>query len=150
MENKMIQSSGIVVIDYSAKGEPKALCVRAYSNWDFPKGKLEANETLFQAATRELYEETQLAVGADVEVHSMILPNVVYGKGKYKKTATYFIGKRSSKKDPFLPVNPEIGKAENDEYRWVPVSQLYQLMPPRLINVVHFVNNWTLDIFQGD
>ena len=48
----MQQSAGFIVIDRSG-AEPKALCVRAYSNWDFPKGLLDPGEDAFDAAVRE-------------------------------------------------------------------------------------------------
>ena len=50
-----------------------------------------------------------------------------------------------SKKDPFLPVNPELGKPENDEYRWVKVSELHDLMPNRLTEICSKVLTWTED-----
>ena len=51
----MTQSAGVVVVDWR-KPEPLILCVRAYSNWDFPKGVVEKGESLVQAAIRELME----------------------------------------------------------------------------------------------
>ena len=61
----MIQSAGVVVVDWGPK-EPEVLCVRAYANWDFPKGKVDPGETLQQAAVRELQEETSLEASKDV------------------------------------------------------------------------------------
>ena len=54
----MIESAGIIIIDDSIP-ERKALCVRAYSNWDFPKGQLEAGESHLEAAKREVEEEEE-------------------------------------------------------------------------------------------
>lgn len=139
----MIQSTGVVVIDWQ-QPEPTALCVRAYDNWDFPKGKVDPGESPQQAAVRELQEETSLETPQDVFLFSKIsAPPITYGKGRRAKTATYFMGNRCSDRDPFLPTSPELGRPENNEYRWVPVSQLMRLMPPRLIPVVSFVIDWT-------
>ena len=137
----MIQSAGIVVIDWNTS-EPSVLCVRAYANWDFPKGKVDEGETIVQAAARELQEETGMVVGKDASLAGVAAPSVVYGKGKKTKVATYFIADRTSDTEPFLPVRPELGKPENDEYRWVPVFQLQNLMPPRLFPVVVYVQDW--------
>jgi bis(5'-nucleosidyl)-tetraphosphatase len=137
----MIQSAGIVVLDWSGS-EPTALCVRAYANWDFPKGKLDGNETRIAAAVRELEEETSLNVPNDVKLVGIQAPSITYGKGRQAKTATYFIGDRVSNKQPFLPISPELGKPENDEYRWVPVSELPAMMPWRLGPVTQFVTDW--------
>jgi len=138
----MIQSAGIAVVDWTESG-PEVLCVRAYSNWDFPKGKVDPGETLEQAAARELEEETSLRVLDDVILASgFVAPSITYGKGSKAKTATYFIGDRSSTRQPYLPISPELGRPENDEWRWVPVSKLPELMPPRLQPVVAFLIDW--------
>ena len=47
-----------------------------------------------------------------------------------------------SKKDPFLPVSEELGKPENDEYRWVPLSKLHGLMPGRLQGICDSIISW--------
>ena len=137
----MTQSAGVIVVDWK-EPEPLVLCVRAYRNWDFPKGIVEKGESLVQAASRELMEETELSVGPDVRLSGVSAPSVTYGSGSKKKTATYFLADRVSEKQPFLPVNPELGKPENDEYRWVPVSSLESLMPVRLIPVITFIEGW--------
>jgi hypothetical protein len=91
-----------------------------------------------------LWEETTLATPADVSiVQGVKAPPITYGKGKRAKTATYFVADRTSDKDPFLPVSPELGKPENDEWRWIPVSQLSTIMPRRLSPVVDFLVDWT-------
>jgi len=141
----MIQSAGIIVIDNSAVGsEPTVLCVRAYSSWDFPKGQLDPGESHIEAAIRELEEETTLTL-SDIKLIGLKAPPVTYGSGKRKKTATYFLADRISQSVPFLPVNPELGKPENDEYRWVSISKLRDLMPKRLNPVVDYVEGWTSD-----
>ena len=56
-----------------------------------------------------------------------------YGKGKNKKTAYYSIVERvNAEKAPILPVNPALGKPEHDEWRWVKVSELTDILPDRL------------------
>ena len=40
----MIQSGGVAIVDLNIDDpntEPTVLCVRAYSNWDFPQGQQE-------------------------------------------------------------------------------------------------------------
>jgi len=139
----MIQSAGIVVVDWNAK-VPSVLCVRAYSNWDFPKGKLDPGETHVQAAVRELEEETSLSIPGDAKLVGLGAPPVTYGRGKNEKTATYYLADRTSETEPYLPVSEELGKPENDEYRWVPIDNLSALMPPRLNPVVEYIQNWIL------
>ena len=136
----MIESAGVVVIDNSSE-IPTVLCVRAYSNWDFPKGHLEEGETHIEAAVRELEEETTLSL-QDIKLNGLKAPAVTYGTGKGKKTATYFLADRTSEKNPFLPVSKELGRPENDEFRWVPYTQLDDLMPARLVPVVTYITDW--------
>ena len=134
----MIQSAGIIILDESGT-ETKSLCVSAYGNWDFPKGQLEAGESHLEAAIREVEEETTLKNGIDYSLTGEMAPPVTYGSGKKKKTATYFIAKRISLTEPFLPVNPELGKPENDSWSFLPVSELAFIVPSRLMPVVNFL-----------
>jgi len=135
----MIQSAGVIVIDRT--GKPTVLCVRAYSNWDFPKGQQDPGESLIETAIRELEEETTLTL-SDISLIGLKAPSIVYGSGKKKKTATYFLADRTSQKEPFLPISPLLGKPENDEYRWVPIHEVSSLVSSRLGVVVDYLVGW--------
>lgn len=141
----MIQSSGVAVVDLNVENpdaEPTVLCVRAYSNWDFPKGHQEPGEAIITTAIREVEEETTLEHGPDYILTGAPAGSTTYGTGTRRKTATYYIGNRMSKKDPYLPVSEELGRPENDEYRWVPLSELKSLLPPRLHGITDEVIQW--------
>lgn len=135
----MQQSAGYAIID-NERG--CVLCVRAYSNWDFPKGHLEEGETHRDAAIREVMEEVSLKAGLDYVDIGIDPVAVTYGKGKRLKTATYFLADSTSDTKPFCPVNPELGKPENDEWRWVRFEDLRGQMPPRLQPVVEKILGW--------
>lgn len=143
----MIQSAGVAVVDLNlgdnnVDTEPTVLCVRAYSNWDFPKGQLEPGESNIGAAIRETEEETSMQHGADYILSGGSIGATTYGSGAKKKTATYYVGMRMSDKTPFLPVSEELGRPENDEYRWVPISELHSLMPGRLQSICDAIVLW--------
>jgi bis(5'-nucleosidyl)-tetraphosphatase len=140
----MIRSAGTIIVDLSndAGDMGRVLCVRAYSNWDFPKGELEEGENLIQAAIRETEEETTLQHGADYILTGKLAPSTTYGSGSKQKTAYYYMGMRMSEKDPYLPVSEELGRPENDEYRWVPVEELSDLLPQRLQIIGAFIKGW--------
>ena len=141
----MIQSSGVAVVDLNVENptaEPTVLCVRAYSNWDFPKGQQEPGEAIITTAIREVEEETTLEHGPDYILTGAPAGSTTYGTGARRKTATYYIGNRMSKKDPYLPVSEELGKPENDEFRWVPLSDLKSLLPGRLQSICDEVIQW--------
>ena len=139
----MIQSAGVIIVDFSnTESQGKVLCVRAYSNWDFPKGHVEQGETLAAAAKRECSEETTLDCFKDYILTGATAPSVTYGSGSKQKTATYYMGVRLSDKVPFLPVSEELGKPENDEYRWVDIEDLQDLLPKRLQSVGDYIKTW--------
>jgi 8-oxo-dGTP pyrophosphatase MutT (NUDIX family) len=127
MANINRRSFGIIPIAVAADGPPLFLILRAYAKWDFPKGGPDPGETPLQTARRELLEETgigefTLAWG---EVSMDTLP---YSGGK---VATYFPA-RVKKQVLTLPVSPELGRPEHEEYRWVGYHEARMLLPPRL------------------
>jgi len=53
----MIVSAGVIVVRKQA-GNWQYLFLRAFRNWDFPKGEMEPGESFLEAAVRETREET--------------------------------------------------------------------------------------------
>jgi 8-oxo-dGTP pyrophosphatase MutT (NUDIX family) len=107
--------------------------LRAYRNWDFPKGMVEPGETPLAAARREVREETliedlQFSWG---EVHLETGP---YGNGKI---ARYYLAATHVEKI-ILPVSPELGRPEHDEWRWVDRQEAVSLASARLQPVVRW------------
>lgn len=119
------RSAGLVVMR-QLDGQWRCLVLRAYRNWDFPKGQPEPGEELLQTALRETTEETGLS---DLE-----LP---WGED-YRETEPYSKGKvarlylaLSSQGDVSLPVSAELGRPEHHEFRWASFAEARELMPPR-------------------
>jgi len=137
----MIQSAGVIIVDREKDtSDPLILCLRAYNNWGFPKGRVEQGETKKQAAVRETLEETGLEEGDDWILTGKETPSITYGSGKKRKTASYFMADRLSERQPYLPINPELGHPEHDEWRWVPASKLYDIIPRRLEPVIEYIH----------
>lgn len=118
---KNIYSAGIVT--YIKEGNTIEYLLLNYlgGHWDFPKGKLEAGEDKFQAAVRELAEETTLTA----EVHPGFEVSYAYSfKDKMRqpicKTVYFFVGKVNSRQVTLSP--------EHQHYKWLDYEQaLYTL-----------------------
>ena len=122
----MILSAGVIIVRTN-EVQLKYLLLRAFGYWDFPKGIVEPGESPVEAAKREVAEETTLNElnfrwGYDYRETGP------YGRGK---VARYYIAETSESRVS-LPVNPDIGKPEHDEYRWVSYEEALSLVAPRV------------------
>ena len=125
-------SAGVVVVRQAEEGW-RFLLLRAFNHWDFPKGMVEPGEEPLAAAVREVREESligdlEFAWG---ETSTRTGP---YSRGK---VACYFIAQTRTV-DVTLPVNPELGRAEHSEYRWVDYDEAVQLVSPRVRPVLRW------------
>ena len=125
--NKGAFSAGVVVVRREADGW-RFLLLRAYRNWDFPKGAVEPGETPLAAALRETAEETGLSdlVFRWGEVYMDTGPY-----GPRRKISRYYLAATPSR-EVHLPVSPELGHPEHHEWRWVNLKQAQRLVSPRL------------------
>jgi 8-oxo-dGTP pyrophosphatase MutT (NUDIX family) len=113
------------------------LMLRAYRNWDFPKGLCEPGETPLEAAIREIGEETgvrQLEFQWG-ERHTETGP---YNRGK---VARYYIV-RTAQAEVSMGISPELGRPEHHEYRWFTFDEAYDIASPR----VRLVVRWAREI----
>ena len=132
-------SAGVVTL-CDIDGTPKCLLLRAYRNWDFPKGLVEAGEEPMAAALREVREETSLAA-LSFDWGPVFIETGPYNKGKI---ARYYLA-RTKVTAVRLDVNPELGVPEHHEARWVDHAQALALVSVRLVPVVH----WAFAYVQG-
>ena len=111
----------------------RVLLLRAYRNWDLPKGRLEPSETPFEAAIREVREETGLS---DLEFcwGDDSVETEPYAGGKVVR----FYVARSQSGEVSLPINPTLGRAEHHEFRWVTPTDALQLTVPRLQRILRW------------
>ncbi len=119
------RSAGLVVVR-RIEGQWRCLVLRAYRNWDLPKGRPEPGEALLETALRETAEETGLS--------ALTLP---WGDD-YRETEPYAKGKvarlyiaLSREGQVSLPVSAELGRPEHHEFRWVSFAAALELLPPR-------------------
>lgn len=128
-------SAGVVLI-YLPASECRYLVLRAYRNWDFPKGLVEMDESPLEAAIRETYEETSIA-NLNFRWGYNYCDTKPYAGGKI---ARYFLAETNSM-NVVLPVNPILGKPEHHEYRWVRYETARKLLPERLIPIIEWANH---------
>jgi bis(5'-nucleosidyl)-tetraphosphatase len=129
----MILSAGIVVVREEDKAW-KYLFLRAYRNWDFPKGIVESSEAPLQTAQREVREETGIT-DLDFRWGDIYRDTEPYSGGK--KVARYYIA-RTAEKTVTFSINPEIGRAEHHEYRWLTQAETKRLAPKRLLPIIEW------------
>lgn len=123
-------SAGIVLARHDDDGW-HTLMLRAWRNWDFPKGICEPGETPQQAAVREVGEETGITE-LSFDWDDVYLDTGPYNRGK---TARYFLARTDATK-VVMGISPETGKPEHHEYRWMSFDEAWDIASPRVRGVV--------------
>ncbi|HXZ92358.1 MAG TPA: NUDIX domain-containing protein [Burkholderiales bacterium] len=124
------RAAGAVVFRRAERGV-RLLVLRAYRNWDFPKGRVEPGESELEAAKREVAEETGLEA-LDFPFGEEYCETLPYALGK---VARYYLAETDEAAIE-LPVSPELGRPEHQEWRWVSFEEAEDLLPPRLARVL--------------
>jgi 8-oxo-dGTP pyrophosphatase MutT (NUDIX family) len=125
-------SAGVVVVRQTEEGW-RFLLLRAFNHWDFPKGMVEPGEEPLAAAVREVREESLIS---DLEF-AWGEPTTRTGPYSRGKVACYYIAATRTA-DVSLPVNPELGRAEHSEFRWVDFDEAMALVSPRVRPVLRW------------
>jgi 8-oxo-dGTP pyrophosphatase MutT (NUDIX family) len=125
-------SAGVVVVRRGPTGW-LFLMLRAYRNWDFPKGVLEPGEEPLAAARREVHEETlindlQFTWGEEYRETAPYSNN---------KVARYYVAETHTERVT-LPVSPELGRPEHNESRWLDLAGALSLSSPRVAPIVQW------------
>lgn len=107
------------------------LLLRAYRNWDCPKGLVETHEDPLETAVREVREETGIADLA-FDWGTGYYETEAYSHGK---VARYYLA-RTETAEIELPVSAELGRSEHHEYGWVDLNGAMQLVVPRIQSAI--------------
>jgi 8-oxo-dGTP pyrophosphatase MutT (NUDIX family) len=128
-------SAGVVVV-HTMGPAVQYLLLRAYKNWDFPKGLVERGEQPLDAAVREVREETTLE-NLSFDWGKNFVDTGPYNKGKISR---YYLA-RSNDTKVHLPINPELGFPEHQEARWVGLETALAMVSPRLMPVIQWASD---------
>jgi len=119
-------SAGLVVVRRADDGW-RVLLLRAWRNWDFPKGEVGPGETPLAAAIREAAEEASIS-DLDFRWGEGFCETAPYAGGK---VARYYLAE-TAQEHVTLPISPELGRPEHHEWRWASFEEAEKLLPPRL------------------
>ena len=125
-----VLSAGVVPLRRTRNGW-RVLVLRAYKNWDFPKGRVEPGEEPIDAAKRETTEESGLT-GIEFPWGDAYKETLPYAAGK---VARYYLAE-TTEETVRLPINHALGRPEHHEWRWVSFDEAEDLLPPRLAVVL--------------
>jgi 8-oxo-dGTP pyrophosphatase MutT (NUDIX family) len=134
MDTKL--SAGVVVARKES-GEWKYLFLRAYKNWDFPKGVVEEGEDPLETARREVEEEAGIK-DLNFRWGELFRETEPYRSGG-KKVARYYIAETSQSQVTFS-TNPELGRPEHHEYRWLSFDEVKKRSPKRLLTIIDWAD----------
>ena len=129
------RAAGAVVVRRDP-GEPRYLLLRVYRYWDFPKGELEPGEDPFDAARREVTEETTLEDLRFPWGHSF-RETPPYARGK---VARYYLSESPSG-EARIPISPALGRPEHHELRWVGYEEARRLLGDRLRPILDWAHD---------
>lgn len=128
-------SCGVVVVRRDPE-DWKTLMLRAYRNWDFPKGIREAGESSLDAAIREVGEETGIR-DLDFAWGENFMDTGPYSRGK---VARYYIA-ATRQVAIEMGISPETGQPEHHEARWFTFDEAWDITSPRVRDVVQWARN---------
>ena len=115
----IIEAAGGIVMN----GEQEVLMIYRRGKWDFPKGKVEENESVYIAAVREVVEETGIKeISITGELPSTFHTYIENGVSILKQTYWYdMVSWGATKPTP---------QTEEDitEVKWVPFEQVAELL----------------------
>ncbi len=125
-------SAGVVIVRRGQSGW-KCLMLRAFQYWDSPKGGVKPGETPLEGALREVEEETGITRLEFRYGHDFIETGP-YARGK---VARYYLAVTDTR-EVVLGINPELGRPEHQEYRWVDFPTARELASPRVRRVLEW------------
>ena len=128
-------SAGVVVVK-KFSGQYKVLClVKNNGDIDITKGFVEKDETFFQAAVRETFEES--GISENNLYFSWGKSYLFYGKG------AVFIAETFS--TPVLSPNPVTNEFEHSDFKWLTFNQAIKCVKPYLKKSIEWARSMIIE-----
>jgi putative (di)nucleoside polyphosphate hydrolase len=133
----LFNRDGLVFVGRRRSEDGPAQAAAGYA-WQMPQGGIDLGETPYDAAVRELHEETgvrSIALLAEApDWHAYDLPSAVSGRawrGRYRGQIQKWFAFRLTGRDDEIDIGrPGAHKPEFDEWRWERLERLPSLIIP--------------------
>ena len=140
---ELIKSCGIVVVRLTKNGH-KFLMMENNKFFEPPKGKMDNGESEFEAACREVEEESGLTLkDLDFKWGQVYYETEPFKSKKVKKFVRFYLAETTVKRIE-IPINPELGHAEHDDYHWMTFDEAIKVSVPRVQKVL----GWAKEIIE--
>ena len=126
MENKnytKVISAGIIIVRQTKEGPRFLLLYRTRGVWDFPRGRMEADEKSWQTAFREVSEETGLKRSdLDIQQNFKVYEKFPYSRGKERifKIVIFYLAKTEKSEVKI--------SAEHEGYGWFSYNEARRML----------------------
>lgn len=115
------------------------LMIYRLGKWDLPKGKLEKNESVADAAVREVEEECGITGPVIIAPMPSTFHTYLY-KGKPALKESFWFNMKYSGNEPLVPQTEE----DITAIKWVPLNELATLLPKSYAAIAHLIENYYL------
>jgi len=134
----VVQSAGLVIIQNNKILLVHPAGAQFWHSYSFPKGHVEFNETILEAAIRETKEETGIDVSIDdIDVNNMYVIDMKDKNGNLYKKVFYFI----AKPEDDIVINKDMIQIEEIDYcEFFNKTNAEKRISPKFIEILNFLN----------
>jgi len=133
-EKKIARSAGFIIVRPAGDGY-RVLGLKVWGKFDIPKGKLDDNESDFEAAIRECEEEASISVTST----DMKWGHDSFTAMRPHKHVVIYLAETDQ--EPKIKPNPETGIYEHDSCEWLTWNQMLSGSYPYLKSAIEWARD---------